>query len=414
MKKTGLMSFIISSAIAFNSVMPLFFTYNESYAADSAINVAEHTPQEIKEYIDSHPFDKWYDDGYSVSPSMSYPYAAGSLDDKSLQNALNTLNCIRYIAGLQEVSINSRYNELTQAAALVNCVNGTLEHNPSQPSDMPDDIFSLAVQGASSSNLFCAISSIPIRLSVSYSILSYMDDSDISNISRVGHRRWCLNPAMLETGFGAVNNYSAMYAFDRQRSATETGVCWPAKNMPTEYFDSDTAWSISMGRAVDESSVIVTLTRKSDGQEWNFSSTSSDGDFYIDNSSRGQSGCIIFRPDGISCDSGDVFDVKIEGMENPVEYTVNFFSLSGLPDDFILGDVNNDGFVDSSDASDVLEEYALLSTGKSGNFSDTQKKSADVNSDGITDASDASSILGFYSYLSTENKNITMEEWLLL
>lgn len=409
-------SVIISAAMVFSAAVPCIVTYNQGYAsASSGINVAEHTPQEIKQYIDSHPFDKWSEDGFSVQPSASYPYTVGSLDGKSLQNSLNTLNCIRYIAGLQEVSLNSEYNELAQAAALVNCVNNKISHTPAQPADMPDDIFKIAEYGAAHSNLFAYYTSgISFKFNVSYGIMEYMDDSTPSNIETLGHRRWCLNPAMLETGFGAVQNQSAMFAFDHQRSAAESGVCWPAQNMPAEYFDSDMAWSISMGRYVDGETVQVTLTRKSDMKEWNFSKSSADGNFYVDNSLRGQTGCIIFRPSDIKYSAGDIFDVKIEGLDTPVEYTVNFFSLddvSGEPAVYLLGDVNGDGEVNANDASAVLTEYSAVSTNQASTLSSEQKQSADINGDGTVDAVDASAILAYYAYLSTGGDNIGIGEW---
>ena len=68
---------------------------------------------------------------------------------------------------------------------------------------------------------------------------------------------------------------------------------------------------------------------------------------------------------------------------------------------YTLGDVNGDGAIDSSDASDILIEYAKKQTGKPSFLTDTQKKSADVNNDGIIDPSDASLILIYYSDVST-------------
>ena len=70
------------------------------------------------------------------------------------------------------------------------------------------------------------------------------------------------------------------------------------------------------------------------------------------------------------------------------------------PEEYVLGDVNDDKRADSVDASMILKQYALLSTG-SGNFTDKQKKAADVNTDGLIDAVDASNILAYYTYLST-------------
>ncbi len=71
---------------------------------------------------------------------------------------------------------------------------------------------------------------------------------------------------------------------------------------------------------------------------------------------------------------------------------------------YTLGDVDEDGKVDSVDASLVLAEYALIQTGGKLTFTDAQKKAADVNHDGKTDSSDASKILEYYAAVSTGKK----------
>lgn len=65
-----------------------------------------------------------------------------------------------------------------------------------------------------------------------------------------------------------------------------------------------------------------------------------------------------------------------------------------------IGDINKDGAVDSSDASEVLMLYAQVSTG-GGDISDEIKSVADINGDGLVDSSDASLILEYYAYVST-------------
>jgi len=67
----------------------------------------------------------------------------------------------------------------------------------------------------------------------------------------------------------------------------------------------------------------------------------------------------------------------------------------------MLGDVNFDGTVDSSDASDVLMEYAITSTGGAPAFTALQKLVANVNFDLTIDSADASDILVYYAYTST-------------
>jgi hypothetical protein len=78
-------------------------------------------------------------------------------------------------------------------------------------------------------------------------------------------------------------------------------------------------------------------------------------------------------------------------------YEREFVSLGS----FTLGDVNEDGSINSSDASKVLEEYALIQTGAEPTFTEIQKISADVNKDYSVDSSDASKILAYYADSST-------------
>ncbi len=87
------------------------------------------------------------------------------------------------------------------------------------------------------------------------------------------------------------------------------------------------------------------------------------------------------------------------------KYERKFVSLGEAPTKDMLGDVNGDGMVDSSDASLVLTEYALLSTGGNGNFSESVKKLADLDKDGTIDSSDASLILAYYAAMSTGKGN---------
>ena len=69
--------------------------------------------------------------------------------------------------------------------------------------------------------------------------------------------------------------------------------------------------------------------------------------------------------------------------------------------EYALGDVNNDGFVNAVDASLVLKEYAMISIGKDTSFTDRkQLRASDVDCDGKIDSADASIILAYYANLS--------------
>ena len=79
----------------------------------------------------------------------------------------------------------------------------------------------------------------------------------------------------------------------------------------------------------------------------------------------------------------------------------------------MLGDVNEDGKIDAKDASAILAEYSIMSTGGDGNFTASQKQAADVNADTKIDAKDASSILSYYAMASTATDEVpSMEEFM--
>ena len=80
--------------------------------------------------------------------------------------------------------------------------------------------------------------------------------------------------------------------------------------------------------------------------------------------------------------------------------------------DYLLGDVNNDGLIDSNDASLILSEYAVTSTGGERTFDDLTQKVADTNFDNLADSSDASDILSYYAYAATAENPQSIEEFL--
>lgn len=299
----------------------------------TGVNVAYHTQDEIRNYIAASGAAINDHVTFQTEPGTEAPYALGKLSDETLNSAIKMLNQIRYIAGISyDVALDDGYNEMAQAASLVNYVNGKMTHYPEQPQDMPDELYELGRAGAASSNIAWGSGK---SWKLNYFIaMSWMEDGDRSNIDRVGHRRWLLNPSMKKTGFGFVRGdkgtHCAVYAFDRSGGAGEYGVMWPAQNMPTDYFNSQFPWSVSMGSAVDASTVKVTLTRESDGAVWSFSQGSADGAFYVNNDGYGQKGCIIFRPDGVTeYKDGDSYEVNITGLSGgDVSYQVNFFDLT--------------------------------------------------------------------------------------
>ena len=120
-----------------------------------------------------------------------------------------------------------------------------------------------------------------------------------------------------------------MYIRNGVRDDLDTGaVCWPTKSTPISLFASDSAWSISVGEEVNASTAVVSVLRMSDYKTWVFSSVSAKGDFYVNNQSYGQEGCIIFRPEGLGkIKPGDRFSVYVSYNKKSISYEVSFFDL---------------------------------------------------------------------------------------
>jgi len=91
--------------------------------------------------------------------------------------------------------------------------------------------------------------------------------------------------------------------------------------------------------------------------------------------------------------------VAFGSIETPaLEYSLNS-NLDFIP--YEIGDINKSGDITASDASDVLSEYADVSTGEISSYDSKNKRKADVNFDGKITPTDASEILGYYAYTAT-------------
>lgn len=76
-----------------------------------------------------------------------------------------------------------------------------------------------------------------------------------------------------------------------------------------------------------------------------------------------------------------------------------------------LGDVNEDGYINSTDASAVLTAYANMAASKNYTVSDKFVSLADVNMDGSVNARDASHILNYYAKTSTTTEFMDWESF---
>ncbi|SEN66910.1 S-layer homology domain-containing protein [Paenibacillus sp. OV219] len=288
-------------------------------------------------------------DIYEEQPSLTAPFKAGKLKQAYMQDGLKALNFVRYAAGLpDDVTLDMSLELQEQTGALINALNLQLSHTPSKPEGMDEEQYQLGYAGTSSSNLYAGDPTL-------YSnVLGYMADSDPSNISRVGHRRWIINPTMKKTMFGFVQTtskygytypYASLYAFNRERPVSEvsyTYVSWPSAGyFPSELFAPQDAWSVSLNPdkydRTRTSDIRVTLTRTSDQKSWSFDPTKTDMEgryFNVETGGYWIPFSIIFRPEGIiSFPENEQFHVKIEGLynkggsETSLSFDTTFFPL---------------------------------------------------------------------------------------
>jgi hypothetical protein len=153
---------------------------------------------------------------------------------------------------------------------------------------------------------------------------------------------------MGKTTFGQAGAFSAMYATDNSNTmrAERDFTAWPNSMFPVQLLNDYLSWSISVPDSylanVDEDAVNVRIkrSRPSAGGEifetsWaldkNTDATSGAG-ISVNMDLYGFSPAVIFRPAYMdqSVDlylSGDVFEVKINGLNQPVEYTVKLFDI---------------------------------------------------------------------------------------
>lgn len=248
---------------------------------------------------------------------------------------LARLNGYRYLAGLSsDVRLDDALCWNAKFGAELCRQVGRIDHTPPRPAGMDEATYRRGYEATTNSNLFWTSGADGLTGSVD----GYMDDSDPSNVARVGHRRWCLNPPMAKAGFGVVGGYSAMWCFDRSgREARGAIVCFPAAGFhPIAYFKPGTAWSVALdperhrlsGRDVKVLELAAASARRFPDDLKGLKEIPL-RDVNLDRSGIGSlRQCLIFRPQA-KVGRGDRFGVIIEGVEGApggrLAYSVEFY-----------------------------------------------------------------------------------------
>ena len=277
---------------------------------------------------------------YAVAPALVAPYACGSLAPGFLQDGLNAVNYARYLAGLpDDVALDPSYVARAQHGSVLLAV-GQFAHSQPRPADMAQDFYDVANGATNSSNIGWGFGTL-----AGFNF-ACMGDSDSSNIDRVGHRRWLLNPPLRKTGMGYAEARTDTFVFDWSRADAVgyDAVKWPcAGPFPVEMFSAGTAWSITLNPDRYDWTAgghTVTMRRVRDGRTWTLSAADADRSgsyFRFDTGGYGVANCFIFRPDPASVGAyrvGDSFRITLSGgifrsdgvTPAKVAYTTTFMS----------------------------------------------------------------------------------------
>lgn len=279
---------------------------------------------------------------FAEKPNLNPPYSTGVLHKDFVQDGVNMVNFVRFVAGVpDDVTADTETMRQAQYGALLLAVGKEFSHTPKKPDAMSEEMYQTGYHSTGSSNIGNGYRT------VEDSIRSYMKDSDSGNIDRLGHRRWILNPPLQKIGFGFVNNYTTTQIFDRSRTTpfSAQAVGWPCPGVfPVEFFSANDAWSVSLNSEIFQepniAKVRVSLKRLSDGTRWMLhrdmiKPSNSPLYFNVDLGGYGMSYCIIFRPNQVTRYKQDErYEVEITGLRyrngntEPLRYSVRFFSLT--------------------------------------------------------------------------------------
>ncbi len=310
-----------------------FFTADaeKNFSEEELRSIENIRKNELTKFMPAHKESS----AYAVNPSKSQS-RAGSLSSVTVENGLKGINYMRYLAKVpHDITDSKELNELAQNAAFVLSVTNQFTHYPKNTENIPDEIFSKAYKGASTANIGEGYGETADSL---YEFnIECLDDSDKENISKLGHRRWMLNPNLKFVGQGLAKNRVVTEIFDQSRvmGALPEYVTWPAKGefpIRKRLNLDNIAWNISFSKKngnISEANVI--LKNLETGKTWEFNNKSGkkDGEFYVNNGNYGYGPSVIFKPYNIKIENGHAYEVNFEvvqgGELKQEKYRIRFF-----------------------------------------------------------------------------------------
>ena len=215
---------------------PLRGEYDLSYWRQMSIDLIEGTYR-TAEFL------------YDEEPDLD-TCRAGQLTQAAKDRALEAMNQIRALHGLEPVQYSPRYDNQMQEASLIQAAAGYPGHFP-EPSAQCYTTDGAA--GSTGSNLAGYGEGYLGSRDPAGHMIGWTDDArNASLVAAVGHRRWVLNPFATYFAYGQVYGYAAQKAFrfDEEPAITPPiavdYVAFPYETYPFHLVGEGTPWSFSV------------------------------------------------------------------------------------------------------------------------------------------------------------------------
>ena len=186
---------------------------------------------------------------YAEEPDLD-TCRAGELTQGAKDRALEAMNQIRALHGLEPVQWSGGTEDQVREAALIQAANGFPRHDPEASAICYTDAGAV---GSRTSNLSGWRGGFLQDRDPATNMVKWTNDaSNRGRIAGVGHRRWLLNPFATYMSYGQVHGYAAqkVFGFDEEAPITPhitvDYVAFPYETYPYHLVEGDPPWSFSV------------------------------------------------------------------------------------------------------------------------------------------------------------------------
>ncbi|MBX3261136.1 MAG: CAP domain-containing protein [Labilithrix sp.] len=238
----------------------------------------------------------------------------GSVDEHARDRALRVVNAYRFLAGVPELSVETRWEAPAQDCALLAHANRRLSHSP------PPEWSCWSDRGARAS----AVSLVANR-SAPQAVDPFIEDA--GNESTMVHRRWLLSEKIRRVGFGSTSRFTCALVDGREwddasaeppaEPALPAWVAWPPPGpVPMDVFRRTKldaiGWTIQSS-SLDLDGAVVTVRAAGEPRAVTVSPLER---------TMGSLTAVRFVPDGWAAQAGSRYDVQVEKGGAVIAYAV--------------------------------------------------------------------------------------------